>query len=377
VRIRDVETIILRPGRAEQVADSSQDAVIVLVHTDEGLIGVGEADSSPEVVRAVIEAPSSSSLACGLRQLVVGEDPLQPTRLWDRMYRGSIFFGRRGAAIQAMSAIDIALWDITAQAADKPLYELLGGAKRDRISCYASVLMPDTPEAARERACTIADSGFAAAKFGWGPLGCDAALDVELASAARAGLGEDAELMIDVGFAWADAETAIARADAIRASRPTWIEEPLPPDDLAGYAQLAEAIDIPLAAGEEETTHWPFEDLIERGKVKVVQPDVTRVGGVTEIRKIFSLAEERRVRCVPHAWSSTITQLATAHVLLAADVETPLEFQFSGPSFVAELCGNPLVLEGGTVSISARPGLGIELDDDRLNHVRRAQRAAA
>ena len=372
MRISAVETIILRPRTVERVADSSQDCIIVLVHTDEGLVGVGEADSSPEVVRAIIDAPASSSLACGLRELIVGEDPLEPERVWEKMYRGSIFFGRRGAAIQAMSAIDIALWDLVGQAQGRPVHGLLGGAKRNQINCYASVLMPETPEAAYEQGRELAQNGFRAAKFGWGPLGRDATLDSELVHAARDGIGDTAALMVDIGFAWRDAQTAIKRLDAIAGARPAWIEEPLPPDDLTGYAHLAEATDIPLAAGEEETTHWPFRELIEQGKITVVQPDVTRVGGYSEIGKVFALARQYGVRCVPHAWSSPLTQLATVHMLATTDEDTFLELQFPTPEFLNEVCDSPLHFNAGVLNVPCLPGLGVQLDRERLTQARTA-----
>ena len=152
MKVTEVEAVLLRqPGALDTtIADGSQDALIVRVHTDEGITGVGEIDSLPYVAKAVIDAPASHAIASGLGALLVGEDPLDIDAAWQRLYSGSIYYGRRGVAVHAISGIEIALWDIAGQAAGKPIHELLGGAKRDRVKAYASTLMPDTPgEAAR------------------------------------------------------------------------------------------------------------------------------------------------------------------------------------------------------------------------------------
>src|SRR5262245_31332439 len=145
MRITDVEAIVLRqPSVNEGIADGSQDDLVVRVFTDSGIVGIGEVDSAPEVVRAVIDAPASHAIASGLRHVLIGEDPLDVEALWHRMYRASIYYGRRGVALHALSGIDIALWDIKGKALGKPVHELLGGSKRTRVRAYASTLMPET-----------------------------------------------------------------------------------------------------------------------------------------------------------------------------------------------------------------------------------------
>jgi len=152
LKITDVEAIVLRqPVLDEGIADGSQDDLVVLVHTDEGITGIGEVDSAPEAVRAIVNAPGSHAIANSLHNLLVGEDPSDVERLWQKMYRGLIYVGRRGIALHALSGIDIALWDIKGKAAGKPVYELLGGAQRDRVRAYASRLMPNTPEERPQR----------------------------------------------------------------------------------------------------------------------------------------------------------------------------------------------------------------------------------
>ena len=182
MKIVDVEAIILRqPTLDESIADGSQDDLVIRVHTDAGIVGVGEVDSAPEAVQALVNRKSSHAIAGSLHDLLVGEDPTDPERLWEKLYRGLIYIGRRGIALHALSGIDIALWDIAGKAAGKPVHELLGGAKRDKVRAYASRLMPDTVEETRDAVAELVEQGFTAVKLGWGPLGKDAKHDVALA----------------------------------------------------------------------------------------------------------------------------------------------------------------------------------------------------
>ena len=182
MKITDVEAIILRqPALNEGIADGSQDDLVVRVHTDAGIVGVGEVDSAPEVVRAVIDAPNSHAIAIGLKHALIGEDPLDVERLWDKMYRATIYYGRRGVAVHAISGIDLALWDIKGQALGQPVWALLGERQRDRVRAYASTLMPETVDEVRRRVEGLAEQGFTAVKLGWGPLGRDPERDVRLA----------------------------------------------------------------------------------------------------------------------------------------------------------------------------------------------------
>src|SRR3954470_14981532 len=160
MKIIDVEAIVLRqPALDDHIADGSQDDLVILVHTDEGITGIGEVDSAPEAVRALVNASGSHAIANSLHDLLVGEDPVDVERLWQKMYRGLIYIGRRGIALHALSGIDIALWDIKGKAAGKPVHELLGGAKRDKVRAYASMLMPDTTEETAERVGKLREDG--------------------------------------------------------------------------------------------------------------------------------------------------------------------------------------------------------------------------
>jgi L-rhamnonate dehydratase len=366
MRITDVEAILLRQRDAldPTIADGSQDALVVRVHTDEGIVGIGEVDSMPLVAKAAIEAPPSHKIANGLRALLIGEDPLDVDRLWQKMYAGSIYFGRRGVVIHAISGIEIALWDLAGRAAGKPIHELLGGAKRRTIKAYASTLMPESPDDVRRVVTHWGNEGFGAVKLGWGPLGRDRKLDVDLVSAARDAGGPGLDLMIDIGLGWGGVADAVDRARAIAESRPYWIEEPFAPDDYASYAELVRAVDVPVAAGEEETTVADFERLIERGDVAVVQPDVTRAGGILECLRIAALARGRRRRCVPHSWSTGIIKAATLHVLAVIDEAEYFEYAVQATELNQRLVRERFPVRDGEVTIPTGPGLGVELDEE-------------
>jgi len=366
--ITEVEALLLRqPGDVDTaIADGSQDALVVRVHTDEGIVGLGEVDSMPLVAKAAIDAPPAHRIANGLRSLLVGEDPFDIARLWQRMYEGSMYFGRRGAVMHALSGLDIALWDIVGQATGRPIHALLGGARRSRIKAYASTLMPDTPADAAAVVARQREAGFDAVKLGYGPLGRDAELDVALVAAARQGGGDDFDLMIDVGLTWPSARAGIDRALRMAEHRLTWIEEPFLPDDHARYAALADAVDVPIAAGEQESTVLDFERLIDACHVEIVQPDVTRAGGISECMRIADLARRRGRRCVPHAWSTGIIKAATLHVLAAMPDAEYFEYCVQETELNQRLVDERFELVDGEVEIPTRPGLGVTLDEEVL-----------
>jgi L-alanine-DL-glutamate epimerase-like enolase superfamily enzyme len=282
------------------------------------------------------------------------------------MYEGTIYFGRRGAVIHAISGVEIALWDIAGKAAGKPIHALLGGARRDRIKAYASTLMPATPEETRRVVAAQREAGFRALKLGWGPLGLDAELDVELVRAARETGGEDLELIVDIGLGWSSVRDAIERTRRLEEYSPSWIEEPFPPDDYAKYAALVDAVDTPIAAGEEETTVWDFERLIDRGRVAIVQPDVTRAGGIDECMRIADLARARGRRCVLHSWSTGVIKAASLNVLAAMDEAEIFEYCVQETALNQRLVTERFPLRDGCVEVPQGPGLGIEIDEDVL-----------
>jgi L-rhamnonate dehydratase len=373
VRITDVEAVILRqPAIDERIADGSQDDLVVLIHTDEGLTGIGEVDSAPEAVRALIDAPGSHAIANSLRHLLVDEDPLDVERLWHKMYRGLIYVGRRGIALHAISGIDIALWDIAGKAAAKPVCELIGTPKRHKVRAYASMLMPDEPAEVHERVSALRGQGFTAVKLGWGPLGANPAKDVELAAAAVGAAGDGGTILIDAGLGYgSDAKTANRVAEQLDELGVFWLEEPFEPDEYEAYAELADAVEIRIAAGEQDTTLWGFRELIERGHVDVVQPDVTRCGGITELLRIADFARTRDVETVPHAWKSGIIKAASLHVNAVLPDALFQEYCVADTPINNSLTKERLPIDAeGFVAVPTGPGLGVELDHDILARYR-------
>jgi L-alanine-DL-glutamate epimerase-like enolase superfamily enzyme len=322
-----------------------------------------------------VEAPrwSEPGVECfdGLRSLIVGENPLEVERLWYRMYRGSIYYGRRGAALQAMSAIDIALWDILGKFYQQPIHILLGGKWRDKVRAYASTLFRPTPPAMREAARRYLDEGFTAIKFGWGVFGKDRNLDVRLVEAARTEIGDGVDLLVDTGwFVERTPKQAIQVVRSLEPFRPFFIEELLHPEDYDGYRQVAEAVDTLIACGEQESTDWGFQQLIERGKVDVLQPDLTRCGGFTVARKIVHMAERANLLVIPHSWSSGLLTAASLHLNAFQRRAEFVEFNTSQGPLSRELVKEPPRLVDGYVQVPCGPGLGVEVDEAALEKYR-------
>jgi L-rhamnonate dehydratase len=377
LRITDVEAIVLRqPAVDGLIADGSQDDLLVLVHTDEGVTGVGEVDSAPEVVKAAIDAPPSHSNAAGLRSVLVGQDPGAIGELWQRMYRASIYYGRRGVALHAMSGIEIALWDLKGKALGRPISELLGTPQRHKVRAYASALMPDTTEEVRRLVDRLVhDDGFTAVKLGWGSIGRDIHDDVRRAEAAREAAGSDIAIMIDAGFGYGtDVSRAITVARELERLDVTWLEEPFEPDAFEAYAQLADSVDLPIACGEQDSTWWGFRDVIDRAHVDIVQPDVTRCGGISEALRIAELARSRGVVCVPHAWKSGVIKAASLHLNAVLPEARFQEYCVSGTPINNELTQQRFPLKDGFAEVPTGPGLGVDLDMDLVERLRMSPR---
>ena len=373
MKITDVEAIVLRQAVVDDgIADGSQDDLVVRIHTDEGITGIGEVDSSPELVKALVEAPSSHAVAVSLRDVLIGEDPLDVERLWQKMYRGLIYFGRRGIAVHAISGLDIALWDIKGKALGKPVCELLGTPHRDRVRAYASMLMPDTTGEVTEAITALKEQNFTAVKLGWGPLGQDSKQDVALAAAAKEAAGDGVEIMIDSGLGYvADAKRAIEVAREYEQIGIYWLEEPFEPDEYEAYAELADTVDIRVTAGEQDATWWGFRELIDRAHVDLVQPDVTRCGGITETLRIAELAHSQGKETVPHAWKSGIIKAASLHCNAVMPDGIWQEYCVADTPIAKTLTVQRLPIEAdGCVAVPTAPGLGVDLDEDVLESLR-------
>lgn len=382
MRITDVEPILLRGAQAYTASEGAAEAtdngdwqLLVKVTTDEGLVGWSDIETLAAAALACINGPGMRILGfrC-LRELLIGEDPLDPEQLWHKLYIGTSYYGRRGVALHCISAIDNCLWSIRAQAAGKPLGELLGGRHCERVRAYASTLFRETPEAMFAAARSYAERGFTAVKFGWGIFGEDPARDVELVAAAREALGPERDLMVDPGWygaGWKGPWRPRSQAENVRLCeslapyRVRWIEDFIHPEHFDEYAAVRAQSPAPLAAGEQLGTIWDFERLIRGGCVDVVQPDLTRCGGLTVALQIARLADDTGIDLVPHSW---LTDLLTAYSLhLIGTLRRPLlvEFNVSQSELTRGVCGGALRLnEDGTVSIPTGVGLGVEVDEE-------------
>ena len=366
MRITDVETIYLRLPQVKEQTDSGQDALIVRVHTDVGITGIGEVDSSPLAAKGAIDGPFSHNITCGLKHLVIGEDPFEIERIWHKMYQRNVYAGRRGIGIHAMSGIDLALWDIKGKALGLPVWKLLGGGFHRKIRAYASTLFGATPAETCERGQRLVDQGFTAVKFGWEPMGRDEETDVALVREARRGVGEKAELMIDAGLCY-DAKTALQRVKRFEEQRIFWFEEPLAPDNYEGYCRLSQSTSVRIAAGEEESERRSYIELMDKGKIDIVQVDLTRCGGITEGLKIAALACDRGLPCVNHGFTTYINVAAALHWLAAIPNSFIMEYVAEeGTALRESISTQSFRAVDGFVSVPDEPGLGIHLNEDAL-----------
>ena len=362
MKISRVEPIHLRLPDVNERCDGSQETLVVKVHTDEGIVGIGEVDSSSLVARAIIEAPLSHKICRGLAECVLGQDPFEIERLIYRMYEGSIFFGRQGAVIQAMSGIEIALWDIVGKATGRPVYQLLGGGFRKKFRAYASILFGDTPAQTERIARDLATKGYQAVKFGWGPMGQSEESDIAHVRAARQGLGKDIEFMVDAGLCW-DTATAIRRAQQFEPFNLTWLEEPLHPDNLQGYARLSARSPIRIAAGEEICDVKEFQQMMDVGGIDVAQVDVTRVGGLARSRRIGWDSAERHRLCVNHSYKTGINIAASLHFVAALPNTHYFEYCVEQGALRQHLTRQKFPVVDGDIQVPEEPGLGAELDE--------------
>jgi L-rhamnonate dehydratase len=369
IEIVDVEAIALAlPDFDTARTDSSRDALIVKLTTNVGVIGYGEVDSLPTVVKAIIESPSSHTIARGLREVLIGRDPLDVEALWHDMYEATLYVGRAGVMIHAMAGIDLALWDLKGKLLGQPVSTLLGGAQRTAVRAYASNMFQFTPAENAARAREAVDAGFTAVKFGWEPFGQDPALDQELVGAIRGEVGDDVDVAIDAGLVW-DAKTAIQRIKALEHFRPLWVEEPLHPDDLRGYARVSTSVDLPIAAGEEESTREGFRRLMDEGRVDVVQIDVTRTG-LTQAMRIAGDAHERGLKVANHCFTTDLNAAASLHFLAAIPNALICEYCVEPSELSRHLVRNPIRMIDGYAQVPTDPGLGVELDDEVMQRYR-------
>jgi L-rhamnonate dehydratase len=365
MKITNVEGIILRLPARQPVADGTQDDLLIRIETDEGITGYGEVDTSPEVGKAVVDAEMSHGTCYGLREVLLGKDPFDVEQIWEMMYRKTNYYGRLGVVIHAMSGVDMALWDIMGKASGKPVHKLLGGSYCSEVRAYASLLMPDNVQEVRDAVHRYVSEGFTAVKLGYGPLGKDVRKDVELTAAAKEAAGADVEVMIDIGHGYS-LKKAMQAAREFEALRIFWMEEPLPPEDIDGYRRLCDSTSLRIAAGEQDTGRWTFRRLIWEACLDVLQPDISRVGGLTEAKRIAYMAHEANRLCVPHAFRTGVLVAACLHLIAAIPNSAFLEFSVTESALRRELLAVPFEVVKGRVAVPTQSGLGIEINPETL-----------
>lgn len=332
---------------------------LIAVHTDLGMVGLGSVFTNDALVRA--------SLAL-LEPLFVGESALEPERVSEKLHQHMFWLGRGGSITHTISGIDIALWDLLGKATGQSVGRLLGGRYRERVQPYASLLMQE-PSKMRDSLLAVKVQGFRAFKIGWGPFGRESnSMDEAIVKAARDAIGPDSYLMVDAGGS--DAYWTNGYKWALRAARMLadydvyWFEEPLQPDAIEDFVLLREHSPIAIAGGEVLTRRQSFQPWLQARAFDIVQPDVTKVGGISEERRIAWMAQDYGVRFIPHGWNTAVG--------LAADLQ--LASAFAGTNFVEYLTGSPFIDEitiggwtldsEGMLNIPNQPGLGLELDPD-------------
>ena len=366
MKIKEIKALGLRhgtPGGGWSNELTQEDCVhtLIAVSTDDGLTGFGSVFTNDDLVKSALEV---------MKDLYLGENALEPERVSEKLHQHTFWLGRGGSLTHTISGIDIALWDILGKATGQPVGRLLGGRYRERVKPYASLLMRQPQEMA-EVLSAVKDQGFRAFKIGWGPFGrVNATIDEAIVRSAREAIGSDSLLMVDAGGSdafWNNGyKWALRTAEMLANYDVAWFEEPLAPDAIEDYIHLRRQSTVPISGGEVLTRRQSFYPWLSRGAFDIVQPDVTKVGGISEERRIGWMARENGIRFIPHGWNTVIG--------LAADLQ--LSSAFSDTDLVEYLTGSPYVDEIGTsrwsldkdgmLPIPDLPGLGVELDPDAL-----------
>lgn len=370
MRIDHVEVIHLRFEYPNQAGFTSAGGVtsgrlssLVKVHTDDGRTGISSVYSHPALIDEVILRQ--------LRPLLEGEDPRDVESLWQKMYRWTRWYGRKGAAMSAIGGLDTAFWDLRAQAEQKPLWKLLGG-QQPSCPAYASALLWQTPEQLAAEAGRHVERGFRRMKM---RLGKSEAEDIEAVRAVRSALGPRHDFMVDASMRY---NVALARriGGVLAENRVFWFEEPFEPEDIDSFAALRGTVGVPVAAGENEFGLQGFRELIRARAVDIVQPDASRCGGISEVLRVARLAAEAGLKVAPHSWSDAVAIFANAHVVAGLPHGLTVEVDQTGNPFVDELLVEPIRVVDGRFQLSERPGLGVELNPAVVERYRMRDPAA-
>lgn len=348
-------------GWANEIRPEDCVHTLVAVYTDEGITGWGSVFANDQLVRAALGV---------LEPLYVGENPLEPERVSEKLHANTFWMGRGGSITHTISGIDIALWDILGKVTGQPVGRLLGGRYRDRVRPYASILMRE-PGPLAEQLLAIRAQGFRAFKIGWGPFGRHSdALDEQIVRAARDAVGPDSLLMVDAGGSdafWSQGyKWAMRTAQMLARYNVFWFEEPLVPDNLHDYVLLRENSPVPIAGGEVLTRRQSFTPWLEGHAFDIVQPDVTKVGGISEERRIAWMAEDCGVRFIPHGWNTALGLASDLHLASASRYTDMVEY-LTGSPFIDDIVVGGWKLDAdGMLKVPDGPGLGVTLDMDAV-----------
>ncbi|MBX8633339.1 MAG: mandelate racemase/muconate lactonizing enzyme family protein [Thermoplasmata archaeon] len=378
MKIKNIEaTCLYSPDINENASDSAQDTVVIEVHSDEGITGIGEVDATPSVIKTYVDMPSSHDISMSVKKLVIGENPLDIERIWRKLYQRTLMAGRRGIGVNVIGAIDMALWDLAGKFYGQPVWRLLGGLQKEYAMPYASLPTLQDPDDIQEdilrRQVSFARSkGYRAIKFE--ELVNSRKRDFDAAKLAREVAGRGIDLMLDAYYCWPDFRTASSAIRDLEQFDPYFVETPLPVDDLEGLQRLSLASRTRIASGELLTTIHEFVELIDRGKVDVAQPDIGRVGGLSEARRIADYARLKGVSVIPHCWKTGISTAASLHFCLATANCPYFESLVKelAPSYLrSRLLKKDHEPVDGKIMPPGEPGLGIELDYGIMEECRR------
>jgi L-rhamnonate dehydratase len=382
-KIAAIEVIPLAtPDAAPDDLDGTTDTVIVRLTDEAGLTGIGETDAPPHVIKAFLEMPTAHLWSRNVNEILIGADPIEATGIWQKLYDGTFWPGRRGLGIHAISAIDIALYDLAGKQHNVPAYKLMGGARRDRVRPYCTIfpgldhgqgIEGLMTEIGRQFDAAV-DTGFRAVKME--VLFYDLVTDRELVKLIQRGrkmLGDDILMAVDFGYRWSNWHDALWVLDRIRDCDILFAEATLQHDDLDGHAELAARSPIRIGGAEAAATRFEIREWLTRGKVGVVQPNIGRGGGLTEIRRIADLCELYGAEVVPHGWKTGITS-ACGRQFHAACAPSPV-FEYVSPKVFDSLLRRELVspepeVKDGYMALPDRPGLGIELNEELVRRLR-------
>jgi L-rhamnonate dehydratase len=377
MKITAVEAIHLRAeDPLIELFDGSYDDCVLVVHTDSGLIGIGETESMAPAIQAIVRGPSAHNHARSLSDVLVGTELSElsdPDALWRRMYESTDYVGRRGLAMHAIGGVDLALWDLRGKIEGKPVHQLLGGTKRDRLPAYGTIYpMAQTPEGVRAQVAAGQAKNLRNFKFAADPWWLnDIGRTGRLLAAARDQAGDDANLIVDAALSYRTSAEGLRLFPIFREARIWFLEAPLPLDDVEGHLEMSRH-GLPIGVGDLGLTHVrEFIEMMDRGGASICQPDISQVGGFTGIRQIAAAAYARNKRVIPHGYKTNIEIAANLHFLAAQPTVEPLEFSLSHSPLRWHTTHEHFPVEAdGCVRVPQSPGLGVTLNMETVERYR-------